>query len=411
MYVFEKHYYVIIHLQHYHQSMFKGISRLVLILAAISLFTDIASELLYPVMPMYLKTIGFSIAAIALLEGFAEAIAGLSKSYFGALSDKYNTRLPFVQAGYGISALAKILLAATSAIPFVFTSRFADRMGKGLRTAARDAMLAGESTPQNKTSIFAFHRAMDTTGAAIGPAIALVYLYYHPQDYKTLLWVAAIPGLIAVLLTFTLKEKKNIEPKSKKSFFQLLGYWKIASKGYKFLFGIAIVFALVNSADALLLLMLKTKGYSDTKVISLYVIYNLCYALVAYPMGLLADKIGVKKIVVCGLMLFSIVYFWLVRVDNFPLLISLLLLYGLYAACFESGIKSLIVSNSEKSQHASALGFYSGWASVSALGAAAWTGWLWQHSGMQWPFTVSACVALLCALLLFYNKNTQSVQN
>jgi MFS family permease len=391
--------------------MFKGISRLVLLLAAISLFTDIASELLFPVMPIYLKTIGFSIAAIALLEGFAEAIAGVSKSYFGAMSDKYNTRLPFVQAGYGISALAKILLAATSIVPLVFTSRFADRLGKGLRTAARDAMLANESTPQNKTSIFAFHRSMDTTGAVIGPAIALVYLYYHPQDYKTLLWVATIPGLIAVLLTFALMEKKNAEPLTRKSFFHLLGYWKIASPGYKFLFSIAIIFALVNSADALLLLMLKTKGYSDSKVISLYVIYNLCYALTAYPIGVLADKIGVKKIVAFGLMLFAIVYFWLVRVDYLPLLVLLLILYGLYAACFESGIKSLIVSNSEKSQHASALGFYSGWASVSALCAAAWTGWLWQHSAMQWPFTVSACVALLCSLLLFYYKNIQIVQN
>lgn len=391
--------------------MFKNISRTVLVLSAVSLFTDIGSELLYPVMPVYLQSIGFTISALALLEGFAEAIAGISKSFFGALSDKNNTRLPFVRAGYSLSAVAKILLAASTYIPVVFLSRFSDRLGKGLRSAARDAMLAAESTAQNKTSVFAFHRAMDTLGATIGPLIALLYLANYPGQYRSLIWMAAIPGLIAVLLTFTLHERRNISGKARKNFFQLLGYWKTSTPGYKYLFCVAILFALVNSADALLLLMLKHKGYSDTQVILLYVIYNFAYAVVAYPVGRLADRTGVKKVVAAGLFIFGIVYFSMVRVENFYLLIILLIAYGVYAACFESGIKSLIIGRSASDEHASALGFYSGWASIAALVASAWTGFLWQHAGVYLPFTLSGVIAIICAALLLWDKNTRVVQN
>ena len=164
----------------------KYISRTVWILSLVSLFTDTASEMLYPIMPIYLKTIGFSIVLIGILEGVAEATAGLSKGYFGKLSDISGRRVPFVQIGYAFSAISKPMMAIFTFPIWIFFARTIDRFGKGIRTGARDAILSDEATPQTKGKIFGFHRSMDTLGAVIGPALALIYLYYYPEDYKML---------------------------------------------------------------------------------------------------------------------------------------------------------------------------------------------------------------------------------
>ena len=158
----------------------KIITRTVWILSIVSLFTDIASEMLYPVMPIYLKSIGFSILFIGLLEGFAEATTGISKGYFGQLSDSTKRRMPFIQIGYGLSAISKPMMAFLVYPIWIFFARTMDRFGKGVRTSARDALLSDQSTPSTKGTVFGFHRTMDTFGAAIGPLVALVYLYFSP---------------------------------------------------------------------------------------------------------------------------------------------------------------------------------------------------------------------------------------
>src|SRR5215831_15335517 len=185
------------------------ITRVVLLLSLVSLFTDTASEMLYPVMPLYLKEIGFSVAAIGILEGFAEAVAGLSKGYFGTWSDNIGVRMPFVRWGYGLSALSKPMMAVFTYKWWVFFARALDRTGKGLRTGARDAILSDESIPETKARVFGFHRAGDTVGAILGPSIALLYLYFHPAQYKPLFIWALLPGVAAILVTFFLKEKRK----------------------------------------------------------------------------------------------------------------------------------------------------------------------------------------------------------
>ncbi|MBS1504758.1 MAG: MFS transporter, partial [Bacteroidetes bacterium] len=176
----------------------KYITRTVWILSLISLFTDTASEMLYPVMPIFLKSIGFSVVLIGILEGVAEATAGLSKGYFGKLSDTSGKRVPFVRLGYSISAVSKPMLAAFVYPLWIFFARTLDRLGKGIRTGARDAILSGEASPATKGKVFGFHRSMDTMGAVLGPLIALVFLYFHPHYYKTLFLVAFLPGLLAI---------------------------------------------------------------------------------------------------------------------------------------------------------------------------------------------------------------------
>ena len=180
----------------------KIITRTVWILSLVSLFADIASEMLYPVIPVYLREIGFSVLLIGILEGVANFTAGLTKGYFGKLSDEKGLRLPFIKSGYLLSAISKPMMAAFT-YPFcVFFARTVDRLGKGLRTAARDALLSGEASPQTKARVFGFHRSMDTIGAAMGPAFALLFLYLYPGSYRTIFLLAFIPGIISVLLIF-----------------------------------------------------------------------------------------------------------------------------------------------------------------------------------------------------------------
>ncbi len=206
----------------------KYITRTIWTLSLVSLFTDTASEMLYPIMPIYLKTIGLSVVLIGILEGVAEATAGLSKGYFGKLSDNTGRRVPFVQIGYALSAISKPMMAIFVYPLWIFSARTLDRFGKGIRTGARDAILSDETTPKNKGKIFGFHRSMDTLGAVLGPSLALLYLYFYPQNYKMLFYIAFIPGVLAVTSTFFLKEKtkKIIRIKTSNSILFVFNYWK-----------------------------------------------------------------------------------------------------------------------------------------------------------------------------------------
>ena len=196
----------------------------------VSLFADVASELLYPVIPVYLKSIGFTVAGIGLLEGIAELTVGLSKGYFGKQSDERGVRLPFVKLGYLLSALSKPMMALLTYPAWIFLSRTTDRLGKGVRTAARDALLSQQATPATKARVFAFHRGWDTAGAVTGPILALAYLHYNPEAYKPLFFLAFIPGILSVALIFLLKEeKKPVSTLGKGNFFSFLSYFKIAS--------------------------------------------------------------------------------------------------------------------------------------------------------------------------------------
>ena len=239
----------------------------------VSLFTDTASEMLYPVLPIYLKAIGFSIILIGILEGVAEAAAGLSKGYFGKLSDTSARRVPFVQIGYALSAISKPMMAIFTFPLWIFFVRTMDRFGKGIRTGARDAILSDEATPETKGKVFGFHRGMDTLGAVLGPSLALLYLYFYPKEYKTLFFIAFIPGLFAVLSSFYLKEKKvnEIRPKIKTPFFSFLKYWKVSPAEYRKVVTGLLLFTLFNSSDFFLLLRAKQAGLDDTMVIGIYI--------------------------------------------------------------------------------------------------------------------------------------------
>lgn len=392
----------------------KVITRTVWILSVVSLFTDISSEMLYPIMPIYLKSIGLSIVLIGILEGVAEATTGLSKGYFGKLSDSKGKRLPFVQIGYAFSAISKPMMAVFIYPLWIFFARTTDRFGKGIRTAARDAILSDEATPETKGKVFGFHRALDTLGAAIGPVFALLYLYFHPEDYKTLFYIAFIPGVLAVLASFFLREKKQLIQKEKTAtpFFSFLNYWKHSPVAYRKLVIGLLTFTLFNSSDVFLLLKAKQAGLSDTGTIGIYIFYNLIYAIFAFPLGILADKIGFKKMFVIGLVIFAVVYFGMAANTNTYIFYALFFLYGVYAAATEGISKAWISNITDKKDTATAIGTYSSFQSICTMLASSFAGLIWFQFGASATFLVTGIITIMVALyfiLVLPNSSNNSV--
>jgi MFS family permease len=374
----------------------------------VSLLADVASEMLYPVIPVYLKEIGFSVLLIGILEGVVNFTAGISKGYFGKLSDEKGVRLPFVKLGYLLSALSKPLIAVFVYPAWIFFVRTLDRLGKGVRTAARDALLSQQATKETKARVFGFHRGMDTVGAAIGPVLALLFLFFYPGDYKTLFYLAFIPGLLSVSFIFFLKEKKQpVSTLGKGNFFSFFKYWKIATPEFKKIVPGLLVFALFNSSDIFLLLITKeTLGETtltiagvvfnaDTITIGAYIFYNLIYAAASYPMGILADRLGFKNVILLGFILFTIVYGGFAFSPSIGIIFTLFAIYGIYAAATEGIIKAWITNLAHNENTATAIGFYTSCESICTLLASIIAGALWTSFGSASTFITTAGISLI----------------
>jgi len=360
--------------------------------------------MLYPVMPIYLKTIGFSIVLIGFLEGVAEATAGLTKGYFGKLSDTSGKRAPFVQIGYALSMITKPMMAFLTYPLWIFFCRTIDRLGKGVRTGARDAMLSEEATRETKGKVFGFHRSMDTVGAVIGPSLALLYLYFYPGKYITLFYIAFIPGLIAVLISFFLKDKHKTTATDKApvSFFAFIKYWKTSPALYKKVVIGLLFFTLFNSSDVFLLLKAKQSRLNDQTVIGLYIAYNLVFALTSFPLGIIADKIGLKKMLLFGLSVFAIVYWFMGLNSNVYVIAGLFLLYGLYAGATEGISKAWISNIVDKKDVATAIGTYAGFQSICIMLASTLAGIIWFQFGAGITFVVTAVATFLVILYFMF---------
>jgi MFS family permease len=399
------------------------LTKTVLLLSIVSLLNDVAGELLYPVLPLYMASIGYGAIWIGVLEGFAEAIAGLTKGWFGEWSDKRGMRLPFVRLGYLLSALSKPMLALFASAPWALFMRSSDRLGKGIRTGARDALLA-EEAGENKGKVFGFHRSFDTLGAVIGPLLALTWLAFHKDgNYKSLFYFALIPGLLCVLLLFIVKEKKT----EKKSFtlstnpFSSFSYWKRSSAEYRKLVGGIIAFTLFNSSDLFLLLLVKnifkdgitidfngpTFIGSDMIVVGFYIFYNIIYAIASYPAGAMADKFGPKSMMIAGFACFALAYGgmafaalgWIAATASFAFVLGCFIIYGFYAA-FTDGVSkawiSVLCKNEDKGL---ALGLFSGLQSFATLSASVTAGLLWTFIH---PATFFFSAAVMSGIIIFY---------
>jgi MFS family permease len=341
-------------------------------------------------------------AIVGLIEGVAEFIAGLLKGYFGNLSDKVGKRSVFIVIGYGLSAISKPLPGVFQNIPTVLFSRVADRTGKGIRTAPRDALL-GSYSNGNSGAVFGFHRGMDTLGAAIGPIAALVLLHYFPDNFQLIFLLAFVPSAVAVLFTMLVKDKP-IESKlrSRKNYME---FWKSAPKNYKKLLTLIIIFSLVNSSDVFLILKSKDVLDSSTLAIFGYIFYNLIYAASSYPLGGLSDKFGKKKIFSLGLIIFSLVYFGFALTPEIELIWLFFAFYGIYAASTEGISKAWVSDLIPDEQRGSAIGLLTMLSSFSIMLGSFLTGILWDRFGSSVPFLLSAVVSLIIAFIIFFQKD------
>ena len=384
--------------------MKKKIPRAVIILGLISFFTDFASEMLYPITPIFLTAVlGSSMTIVGFIEGIAEVTAGLLKGYFGALSDKLRKRSIFVTIGYGISGIVKPLPGILPYLSTVIFSRVTDRIGKGIRTAPRDALLSSYSTDNNSGSIFGFHRAMDTFGAVAGPLAAIYLLKIFPENYRLIFILAFIPSIFAIAFTLFVKDvpsKSSVEQKN-----VIKNFWETSPKNYKIILFLLTIFSIVNSSDVFLILRSKNISHSDTTAIMGYIFYNIIYALSSYPAGNLSDKFGKKKIFAAGLFIFSIVYF-VFAINTKPFVIWICFaLYGIYAASTEGIAKAWISDIIDINYRGSAIGLLTTLMSLGVMSGSIITGFLWDNFGASIPFLISSLVSLIIAsALLLWKK-------
>ena len=317
------------------------VPRNVFLLGLVSFFNDLAAEMIYPIVPIFLTSVlGAPIAVVGLIEGVAEATASLSKFIFGYMSDFWQQRKIFVVWGYTLGAISKILIGLATIWPLILFARFIDRLGKGLRTAPRDSLLLENTTPTNRGYIFGFHRAFDSLGAVFGPLLALALLFLLRENMRLVFFLAFIPGVVAVLLLvlFVHERPKSAVVSQQRISFSFVG---ISPKLRLFLV-ISFLFALGNSSDAFLLLRAKQLGFSTTLVVLTYVLYNISQTLFATPAGSWADRIGPRRVFAGGLLVFTLVYFAFGLIKN-PLWFWLLFpIYGVYIAATDGVSKAYI---------------------------------------------------------------------
>jgi len=386
-----------------------GLSRNVIVLGLVSLFQDLSSEMLYPVVPLFLATVlGAPMTVIGLIEGFAECTAAILKAVFGRLSDRCQRRRAFISLGYGLSAMSRPLLLLANSWGFVLASRLLDRLGKGVRTSPRDALLAASAPAEQRGKVFGFHRALDTIGAVLGPLLAIWLLAVTDNDYRFVFLVAVIPTACAFLLTFLVKEVKTGIAANKATDYWLLNTDHFPPAYWKFL-AINLVFFLGNSSDVFLILRAREIGLSTPSAIFAYVVYNLAYVLLATPAGILSDRLGRRRVMQSGFLIFALVYAGFAIITS-PLFIwPLFALYGFYAAMTEGVGKAAIVDSVAPEHRGSAIGVFYMLTGVAALLANSLTGWLWKDFGACFALGFSASMAVLAALLLLFWKESQNL--
>lgn len=368
-------------------------------LGVISFFTDVASEMLYPITPIFLTSVlGASLTYVGLIEGVAESIASLLKTYSGVWSDRIEKRRPFILIGYFLGAISKPLIGFAHSWPFVLLGRGVDRTGKGLRSAPRDALLAESVSPNQRGAAFGWHRGMDTLGATVGPLLALFFLELHPLELRPLYFWAMIPGLISVLLIFSIKETPHKKEKRKiENPFKLWQEFTPAFKCYIIAWG---VFSFTNSSDVFLLLKAKNQGLTTSEVILLYCSYNLTYSLSSPYLGKLSDRIGRRILLISGLVIFVLVYLGFAFAHEKWHFWSLFVIYGLYMGATEGVGKAFVVDLAPESLKATGVGILGTVSGINMIFASVFAGVLWDKLTPAWTFYYGAMGAFIAIILL-----------
>lgn len=367
-----------------------------------SFFTDTTTKMIYAIMPLFLLSIGASKMELSLIEGIAESTASILKALSGWWSDKIGKNKPFLVVGYAITAVISPLFSTVTSPLQVLILRFTERVGKGIRTAPRDSLIAGSSGDDQKGRSFGFHKAMDNSGAIIGPLLAFAVLFVFPGDYRRVFLISAVPGLLGVLtIIIFIKE-------ARKSQTELPGRISLKDfpRTYYVFLVIAFVFTLGNSTDALLLVKANDVGIQTMFIPLVYLIFNLVSVIFAVPAGILSDKIGPERLIIFGYLLYSCIYFGFGWTTTKMTVILLFALYGLYSAATDGIQKALVSDLIDKKKRGTGLGIYNSIIGITLLPASLIAGALYDKVDNRAPFFFGAAMALVAALLMvaFYRK-------
>jgi MFS family permease len=391
----------------------RPLNRTVKALGIVSFFADVSSEMVYPLNPIFItRVLGAPAWALGLIEGIAESTASLLKLYSGWLSDRVGQRKPFAVAGYGLGAIGKPMIALSSVWWHVLAARFVDRLGKGLRTAPRDALIAENCDADQRGRAFGFHRAMDTTGAVLGPLIGyalLLWVLHGPErtTFPMLYWIAFVPGLIgAWVLAATVRERRQPRPVSRPAH----PSFRTLSPAFRKYLLIVGIFSLGNSSDAFLILRAQNDmGVGAANVLLLYALFNVVEAALGYPAGRLSDRMGRKPLIALGWLVFAAVYLGFAVLRGPVAAFGLFVLYGLYYTLTQGLQRAMATDLSHPDRRATEIGAFHMVVGLAALPACQMAGILYDINRAL-PFFLGAACALVAAIALLIARLDTSVQ-
>lgn len=376
--------------------MKRWLSRNLIVLTLVSLTQDAASDLLYPLLPILLTgVIGAAPLALGVIEGCAEAAAGFSKLYAGKFSDRIG-RKPFVVSGYTLAGIGKVFVVFASTWPMVLTGRVTDRIGKGMRSSPRDALINDSVPKDDLGKAFGFHRAGDNLGAVVGPGLALIGLSLLNDDVRAVAKWALIPAVLSGLLTVFVRE--TFVNRTKKEVSDSKNY-KLA-KDVKIRIFTLVAIQLTNIPDALLLLRLHQIGFSAKGVVASYMLFSAVSTLLSYPAGVIADKLNPRIVYAAGLIAFGIGYLVLGLTNNHILAIIGIVIYGIFPALTDGVGKAWIASVSPDTHRGKVQGVYQSSMNFAILGAGIWGGAFWSTGAIQWPLVIAGVGSLIGSLIL-----------
>jgi len=373
-----------------------------------SFFMDISSEMVTNILPLFLANVlGVQPTLIGLIEGVAESTASLLKIFSGWISDRLKSRKWLAVIGYGFSALSKPFYLLASSWGFVAAIRWSDRVGKGIRTAPRDALIADSIRAEQRGLAFGLHRAMDTFGALIGIIIAAVVINslqgssmeMTGQTFHIVVLFSLLPAFLAVItlafgaaeVALLKKDKPDLKP------------WKLGGKFTQFLI-IVGVFTLGNSSDAFLILRAQKSGLDVISILAMLAMFNLIYSVISMPAGSLSDKIGRKKLIIGGWVVYAVIYFGFALSSNPSQMFTLYALYGIYYGLAHGTANALIADLIPSQSRGTAYGTYNAVVGLTTLPASLIAGWLWEVANFSAPFWFGGGMALIAAVMLFFFK-------
>ncbi len=382
----------------------KKMPRTVVVLGLVSLFTDFSSEMIYPLLPLFLVSVlGTGAIAIGVIEGVAEATASFLKVFSGVWTDRARRRKPFILAGYGLAGLARPLIGLAGSWVTVLALRFTDRVGKGIRTSPRDALIADITSPEQRGAAYGLHRSMDHAGAVIGPLVGASLLMFWDMPLRQIFILAALPALIALFIAWAgVRESPVIEPVASAPI-DWRKDWHALGHDYRVFLLAVLLFTLGNSTDAFLILRLTEQGVPTAWVAVLWSLHHVVKMISSYFGGKFSDSLGHRRQLISGWGLYALTYLAFAWIDSTAGLVAVFLVYGIYYGFVEPSERALVAELAPAHLRGTAFGYFHLAIGLGALPASLLFGLLWQTLGAPTAFLTGAGLALTASLLLFNN--------